>query len=698
MMSPKLALNNVRKSIRDYSIYFITIAFGVCIFYVFNSIESQQVMMDPSSSQKFALEMLSRFMNGFSLLISAVLCFLIIYANGFLIKRRKKEFGIYLILGMEKGTISRILVMETALVGFAGLIIGMLLGILISQGMALVTAQLMNSKVASYHFVFSSSAVIKTCIYFGLTFLLTLVFNIITINKQRLIDLLNSARKNERFTPPRLGRSIVIFIVALLLLGGAYYFITRDSFFLNQAVFLAGASLAVSGTFLFFLSLSGFFLRLIQQCKSVYLRNLNMFVLRQINSKIHTTYVSMTFVCLMIALSITALSTGSSVAGAFAAEQREGTPFDVTFTLQQTEQTEDGYSFKVPYQEVDVAAGLKEKGLDLAMVSSAYSVVPMFESPFSLTVDNGGETPLKIEPNIIRLSDFNASLAMQGLPPLTLADNSFALQSNGAGESWTKLLHAYLESEPTIEMKDAGDSEASPETLRSNPSLLQNVMVETSSTRVEEMNLIVPDRYVGVEGEGAFPVTRTMLNVNYEDDTIDNSTVVEERYLSLFQEKSLTSSDGVVLGFWTETRTDALQVGSTATTIVAYVALYLGVVFLIASAALLAIAQLSEASDNVTRYRLLAKIGTEDRLLRRALFSQIAIYFGAPLTLALIHSVVGIYALSVMFVTLKDMSILSGSVLASLIILLVYGGYFLATYAGSKGILNREAIHRLAQD
>jgi putative ABC transport system permease protein len=415
-----------------------------------------------------------------------------------------------------------------------------------------------------------------------------------------------------------------------------------------------------------------------------------MFVLRQIGSKIHTTYVSMTFVCLMVALAIAALSTGAGVAGTFTAVQREGTPFDVTFTLQREAYDEDGRSFKVPYQEIDPVAGLQEQDIDLNILVGSYSVVPVFESPFSLMAKDSKGAPLEITPHVIRLSDFNASLAMQGLQPLTLEEGTFAVQTNGSGESWMKLLNEYLEGEPTIQM------EAS--TLRSNPSLLQTAMLETSSVRAEEVNVIVNDKYITATGEDALPVLKTILNINYVDGVTDSSAAAEEKFVGLFKERNLRSADDVILGFWTETRTDALQVGNTATTVVAYVALYLGVVFLIASAALLAIAQLSEASDNVSRYRLLAKLGTEDGLLRRALFSQIAIYFGVPLTLALVHAAVGIYAMSVTFVSLSDMNILSGSLLAALIIVLVYGGYFLATYTGSKGILNREAIYRLAQD
>jgi putative ABC transport system permease protein len=691
----RLALGNVRKSFRDYSIYFLTIAFGVCIFYVFNSIESQQVMMDPSSSQKLALQMLGRFMGAFSVFISVVLCFLIIYANGFLIKRRKREFGIYLILGMEKGAISRILVMETVLVGLAGLVAGVLIGVLVSQGMALVTAHLMGSKISSYHFVFSAATVLKTALYFGLTFLFTLVFNVVMVNRQQLIDLFASARTNEGTTPPRLGRSVVLFVVSLALLGVAYHFIGQEGFFTNAVVFAAGMLPAIGGTFLFFLSLSGFFLKLIQQCKGVYLRNLNMFVLRQINSKIRTTYLSMTFVCLMVTLAISSLSTGTSIAGAFAAEQRANTPFDATLTIQRQEPDDEGLPVNVPYQELDPVAALDGQGIDLKALARSYSVVPVFDSRITVTLHNPDGTPVEVKPHLIRLSDYNASLAMQGRQPLELAEGTFAVQANNPVAQWKGMLAAYLEGSPTLEA--AGGPDAAGGTLHSDPSLLLTDMVETSSVRVTEMNLVVPDGYVAHEGPDAPPVLRTILNVDYAQAAAGDADAFEAQFGEVFADRNLKSPDGTILGFWRESRIAAMQAGSTATAIVAYVALYLGVVFLIASAALLAIAQLSETSDNIGRYRLLARIGAEDRMLYRAAFSQIAIYFGAPLVLALVHSLVGIRSLSAVFAAFKDTDILSGSLFAALVIVLVYGGYFLATYAGSKSILTREAIRRTAQ-
>ncbi|MDR2672138.1 MAG: FtsX-like permease family protein [Coriobacteriales bacterium] len=688
-MLAKLALGNVRKSLRDYTIYFITIAFGVCIFYTFNSIESQQVMINATESQQMALKLLGGFMDAFSVFISLVLCFLIVYANNFLIKRRKKEFGIYLILGMEKRSISWILVLETVLVGLAGLIFGIILGIVVSQGMTLVTAWMLNSEVTAYQFVFSQIATIKTVIYFGLTFLLTLIFNIITINKQQLIDLINSVRKNERFTPPHLIRSVLLFIGALGCIAVAYYLMSQGTLFNDQVISLAIIALIVLGTFVFFLSLSGFFLKLLQQCKGLYLRNLNMFILRQINSRIHTNYVSMAFVCLMISIAIAALSSGTAIAGAITAEQRDDSPFDATLSIQRT--IAKGTDELAVYAPLDIPRALQSQGIDLDSLGVSWVALPLYKGPAELNIQLPDGYVSDLVPNIIRLSDYNAAAALRGEKPLTLSDGRFVLRANQPEGVWKDALVKYLEGNPTI---DIGGSR-----LSTSLELFNTTIIETLATRTTALDVIVSDAVVdaAVQNGSILPVHRTIVDIDYGTQTKE-STVVDDALAQLVNGRSIVSADGVELGFILETKNNVMQTGSSATTIISYIALYLGMVFLIAAAALLAIAQLSETSDNVSRYRLLCKIGTEERMLRHALFCQIAIYFGAPLLLACAHAFVGILALNSTLSTMKGMDLLGSSLFAALVMVIIYGGYFLATYLGSRSILDREAIRQIAVD
>ena len=218
----KLAFKNVSKSIKDYTVYFLTLAFGVCVFYVFNSIDSQQAVLDLSSVQHTMVETMMIMINGISVFISFILAFLILYANKFMMRRRKRELGTYMILGMPKGKISMILMAETAVIGIIALAAGLILGIFLSQGLAVLTAKLFEVQIKSFQFVFSSQAFGKTILYFVIIFVVVMLFNSTIVSRCKLITLLNAEHRNERLRVKRLWVSVVLFLISAACLGGAY--------------------------------------------------------------------------------------------------------------------------------------------------------------------------------------------------------------------------------------------------------------------------------------------------------------------------------------------------------------------------------------------------------------------------------------------------------------------------------------------
>ena len=269
-MYAKLAIRNIKRSFKDYSIYFLTLVFGVAIFYTFNSIESQTIMMNLSEAEKSAFEMVNVVMSVASVFISAILGFLIIYASNYLIKRRKKEFGIYMTLGMEKGTLSKILFIETLCIGILSLIVGLVVGTLLSQGLSIFTAKLFQVDIVRFKFVFSKSAFIKTLVCFAIIYLIVLLFNSNVIRKVKLIDLLNAAKKNQDIKVRNLWLSVVIFIISITLLGGAYYYVLKMGVAIITSSLFIIVAMGALGTFLFFFALSGFLLKVMQSNKNKY--------------------------------------------------------------------------------------------------------------------------------------------------------------------------------------------------------------------------------------------------------------------------------------------------------------------------------------------------------------------------------------------------------------------------------------------
>lgn len=132
---------------------------------------------------------------------------------------------------------------------------------------------------------------------------------------------------------------------------------------------------------------------------------------------------------------------------------------------------------------------------------------------------------------------------------------------------------------------------------------------------------------------------------------------------------------------------EVYEQGAGLSTIIIYIAIYIGIVFLITSAAVLALQQLSENADNLPKYRLLARLGTEDQMIRSAIKAQIITYFLIPMSLALVHSYVAIRIVSIVISQLGHMDV-AGAVFKSVAaVLCIYGGYMAATYFGSKNML-----------
>ena len=669
-MYSKLAFRNVKKSFRDYAIYFLTLMFGVCIFYVFNSIDGQKSMMVITDSTLKNMETLQMIMNYFSVFVAAILGFLIVYANRFLVKRRKKELGIYQTLGMEKGQISRILSIETLFVAILSLAVGLALGVLVSQGFAVLTASLFDVKLAEFKFVFSSAAAIKAIMYFGIAFLLVLVFNRITIGKQKLIDLLYAERKNEKFKTPHLMISVILFIISLIVLGIAYFFVLKKptaGYQVKDEEIIMAMILGVVGTFLFFFSLSGFFIKVIQQLKGMYFKGLNMFVLRQINSKINTAYVSITLVCLMLFLAICGLSFGMGLSKTITADMEQLHPFDVTYNVYMHSDSVDpdtGAIIEFENLSVDLIKELGRVSTPIDAYAKSITQVSFYDVFVDPATSNG-----YMHGDYIKLSDYNKLLEMQGKTPVTLAENEFIL--NCLDEEHRNDYSEYFKNSKVNLLGADLILKATDDT----------VLYNTPSVGNYSCIHILPDKLL--ENKNSF---MSALAINYIEQTHEYLDLRKKATNEMLENLKADENVPIATAIAYDKITDFEESKSSAVTI-AYLAVYLGVIFAVMAAVVLAIAQLSEASDNAQRYSLLRKLGANGKMINKALFSQIAIYFGVPLLLAIIHSIVGINFINQLISQLGRTSILRDSLITGGVIITIYGGYFLATYFGSKRII-----------
>ena len=236
-----------------------TLIIGVSIFYMFNSIGTQGIMEDVSKSGNENVQMLIKAIGIVSVAVAIVLGLLIIYANNFLIKRRKKEFGIYMLLGMGKKKVSKILVYETCIVGFISLIVGLFVGIFGSQLLSIIVAKMFAVDVTGYTFAVSGKAAIITVISFVAIFFIVLLFNTRMVSKYKLIDLINAEKKGEKQIIKNTKVSIALFIISAVLLVIAYAGIGIFGNRMRGREFAFAAGVVVIGTFVLFWSFAGFF-------------------------------------------------------------------------------------------------------------------------------------------------------------------------------------------------------------------------------------------------------------------------------------------------------------------------------------------------------------------------------------------------------------------------------------------------------
>lgn len=673
MTLSKLAIKNIRKSIKDYSIYFFTLVIGVIIFYVFNAIESQTIALSVSRRSYETIELMNQFLSTVSIFVAIVLGGLIIYASRFLIKRRNKEFGVYLTLGMSKRKMSVMLFFETLLIGVISLGIGLVLGVAVSQLMSVMVANSFEADMTRFTFVFSPKAAIKSCIYFGIMYVVVMIFNTISVGKCKLIDLLHGDKKSERMSLKNPVLCAVIFLIAAAVLGFAYYRMIHILKMNNAKqvgfVLLMGAV----STFFIFWSLSGMMLTLFRGMKGVFFKKLNSFTLRQFSYKANTMVVSMTVICLMLLLTIVLLGTAFSLSRSLNGNIKnllktdlylykgvdvsgetieEGAESEILDDLAENGFGKENFSDIVDYY-VYCEEGLTEKaycGDYLEEIKKNYLFIR-------------DENPLML----IKESDYNEIAKLLGQKEIDLEGEEYAIVGNF---------------QPAIDVRNKLLSEKKSIIVNGHelsPKYDKCIvgMVSMIGTPSEEGVYIVPDDVLGED----MRIYERIL-ANYREATDTEKAAMEEKLITILD--ALWDRDASITY---KTREEMKDASTGLASMVTFISMYVGIIFLIASAAVLSLKELSESADNIKRYNVLRRIGTDEKMINGALFKQIGMFFIFPMLLACIHSVVGFKTASVVLESMGAKQTVYSLMSTASVILVVYGGYFVLTYFTSKRII-----------
>lgn len=680
----KISLKNIRKSLKDYTVYFFTLILGVAIFYVFNAIDSQSVMLDVRANVMDIIKLMNDILSGVSVFVSCILGFLIIYASRFLIKRRNKEFGIYLTLGMSKRKISVILFFETLLIGIVSLVAGLVIGTILSQFMSVIVANMFDADMTKFKFIFSMKACVKTLIYFAIMYVLVMIFNTFSISRCKLIDLLNAGKKTEKVTMKNPVVCTIVFVIGVGILSYAYWMVTRGVKSIN-IINKIGIPIALGcvATFLIFWSVSGFMIRIFTSIKSVYYKGVNSFVLRQFCSKINTTVFSTTVICIMLFITISVLSAALSMKDSLSKDLDSMCPVDVQLAKYSYDAMSEAYATSQNMNEKDREM-LEDSKLSIieTLNNSGFDAQKYFKDVVEYNIYNTGLT-VKDTIGDINTDDYQF-MADTIMPVMTIGDyNSVArLYGNSTYE---------LNDDEYIIVADYKNM-----VMIRNQALKKGITLSVNGKEykpryneckdgfvqigVQNMNdgiLVVPDNAVKPQ-----QVRNMGLSADYRADTKEERYSIETQLDNLMKNISFKKS---FISWNSRIELAESSVGLGA--LVTFIALYLGIIFLISSAAILALRELSDSADNKERYGMLRKLGVDERMIDMALFKQIGIFFAFPLILALIHSVFGIKFINIILATMGMSSMAASIGITLAFVAVIYGGYFLITYLCSRSII-----------
>lgn len=737
----KLAWGNVRRAGRDYLVYLLTLTLGVTVFYAFNTISMQVDIA--GIDEKGLAQVMGSMLGDLTYFLTGVMAFLMVYANNFIMKRRKKEFGLYQVLGMGRGRVATIMALETVIVSVVAFVAGIVLGVGLSQLMTFFTASLFKTQIANFHFFFSVHAFNLTLACMLVMFVLTLLLNLRAVRRTKLIELMGAERRNESIKTRNPWIAIAIFAVGVVLVGVAYYRLLRDGFpltatdsKLQEAMNQFGITTAMVtvGTFALFWGLSGMLIKLLQSLRSVYWRGLNMFTVRQLSAKVNTVCFSMGVIAMILFLAITSVTCGMSIANVMNENLERYTPADMSQTyIYYTPETLDYYKEYVNPSEADRMV-LADSTVDLY---SAWHGDPWHGDRKGKSADNNDETGKKVsiadvagehvqidsylsyplggsDPSVTPsemcktmgeklprafggsnadtmglfvtpASQYNKLRQMMGEEPVSIGLDQYLLtcdMGGDLGDLYTK----YMAGGHTLTL---GGHELKPATDKSDK---DTAAIANSAMSSNPGTVVVADELLS---QLKLQPYSSSLLVNYKQGM--DTTEADESIKYTVLDNLLV--DGKEPGSWgifitrSEMYTQAAQMNG----MISYLAIYIGFVLVVACAAILSIQQLSNVADGSRSYRVLAQIGCDDRQIRHSVMAQQAVFFLFPLAVGLAHSFVALKVIIELVSTFGNMSIGGTVGLTCAIFLAAYGGYFLVTYLMSTGMVQAAIATRYSE-
>ena len=665
-MLGKLSVRNAKRQAKDYIIYFITVIISVALMFSFNSIAVSGDISELSTYMKdFGKAIL-----GISVIIIFVMAWLINYTMKFMLEKRSKEFGIYQILGIEKKDISNMFTLENILIGSLAFVLGVGAGLFLNQFLTSIIMNLFNQPY-QIQIVFDIKAVGLTALYFFGIFVLVLLNCRRKIKKTKVYNLLYADKKNENNVIKKSKGNIIVFITSLVLLLLAYFINDREfsnmSNMTGRNIFIALVMLII-GIYLFYISISSFIVKRYLQNKSRKYKKSNMFLYRNLTSKINTMSITMGTIALMFTFILVGGNVALLMNNMLNNEIEMGYPFEITMSSLDKD-------FSIYKDYINKNAKVKEMyeydlydvhntNIRRALDGSA------FESRYYYDTDS-----------VMLLKDYNKLRQMLGYEQVSLGENEAIIHSMKTAE---EKFEKYIEKNNSIEICNK----------KLNIKQVNGESISQISFNGYTYCIVVPDymeqlllnEQIETRKDGDLIYNHKLAVTTEEITTQDFARGLEE--LIPREEFTITSEYGgeryeqsIERGLaYFHTKGERLSEAKSFYAIISFLAFYVALIFVMATATLLAIQQLSDSEKYKYRYELLKKLGMDELEINRTIFKQLFFYFAIPMLLPFILSIPIILSISKIFtiaVTIEEIIRNIGIIYGMFI--LVYGIYFIAT-------------------
>lgn len=666
-MLSKLAWRNAKRSFKDYIIYLITVTLAFSLVFSFNLIISSKDILELTH----VMNSLQPAIIFVSFIVLFVIGWLIHYTMKFMLQKRSKEFGTYMLLGIEKKEIIKMFLIENLLLGIGCLLLSFFIGFVFGQFLTMI---IMNIFELPYrvNLSFGIMPFLLTSGYFIIIYLFVLLRANRKIKKMKLQELLYLDKTNESKIYKQKKHRAIVFLISFVL--GIIAFLLFHRGMIMSVKNLSGSPMPLifGSLVLIIFSIYGVSFSFADFLTSIALKNKkwkyqkdHLFIVRQFTSKVKTMGFTLGTLSLLITLTFLALNVSNAFQGVFENQTESSAPYDIMI-----------YNL---YSDTEEAIGKENTSLTeyIDLIEANYTIEEqvtynVYTNRTTTIRENISDGVVGYQPFdcYLKLSDYNKLLQMRGMKPIFMQPDEFYIHTF---RDVSKEIANYLEEHPEITVNGT--------TLKSHG--FTDYKYTTSWSRGSSYIVIVPDYVIDEQ----FEVINQITAINTKEETTEAfANELDEKFPPKVYVEDQGEYETLISIQQTTVKGAIVNENRGMMTIISFSLMYLAFIFVAVVGTILSIQSLSDSTKYKYRYETLHKLGLNEKELNQTLQKQLIVFFIFPIIYPIFISILSSFSLNVLFQPFmtNDYSMLLYVVGNILLFLVIYLIYFLATYFSFK--------------